>query len=323
MTVASLLEDTIIKPLKKYFTFFLSLSGALITIIGGIWGNDIDTLRFVPQGTGEILLKIGSAILGGGVFAAIMKSAQFTDYFQQNIRDVFYRPDRLAGIDSLRQKWNLLTRFMLKDTLPHSYQDATDVIMKSYFDNELQFHFEDHNVTIDITLQKDGKTILVRNTTKTNIVISPKYESAKLAQVFQTENDLKLKSLIIDNKDINISGCIHKDKNNPKISRFIYEAKPLPCAVGQDKRIAMERVMEFEQDLTIEPYLITAFERYLKGFVLKVKAEGCNLWFQPTGLSAFNEVQKIDEYGGYSRWVLADRNTLLLPGQGYILIVTV
>lgn len=323
MTAQNLLEETIIKPFKKYFTFFMSIGGLAITIIGGIWGDTLDSLKYIPKGTGDILLKIGSAILGAGVFAAVMKSAQFTSYFQQNIRDVFYRPDKLGSLESLKEKWAGLTRFMLRDTLPNSYQNATDVIMKNYFDNELQFHFEDHNVEIEITLKDDGKTIQVRNTTRTIIILSPKHHSAKLDQTFQTAQELKLKSLIIDNKKVNIDGCIQKDKEDPKKSHFIYEAKPQPCAQDQDRKITMERIMEFDQDLTKEPYLITAFERYLKGFNLKVKAKGCNLWFMPTGSSAFKKIERLDDYLGYSRWVLADRNTLLLPGQGYILIVTV
>lgn len=319
MGLWALAEKTIIKPAKQHITFVLLLTGALLILFGTTHATFIDGLPFIPKGTGEIIQKIGSAILGAGVFAAIMKSIQFTEYFQKSIHEVFYSPDTNSSLEIIKHKWETLTRSLLKNTLPESYQNASSVIMKRFFDDELQFHFEDFSVSYDFTLRDDGKTLKVINKTTANIVISPKYSEAKIIQRIKNDGALLIKSLLIDDIPMDLSKCFSQDPENSKVRKFELVVCPKSTA---DKTIKMERVYEYEQDLTKEPYAIASLERYIKGMVVKAKASGCGLYFRPTGAGAIYDVPGHVDGEGYTRWVLADRNTLLLPGQGYIFVLT-
>lgn len=319
MGALSLIERSIITPAKQHITLLLLISGSLLILFGTTHGATIDNWPVFPKGSGEIIQKIGSAILGAGVFAVIMKSVQFTEYFQNSIHEVFYRPETSASIETIKHKWETLTRSLLKGTLPASYEHASSVIMKRFFDDELEFHFEDFNVTYEFVLTPNGKIVKVTHTTIATIVISPKYEHITIKQKMKNDGILNIKSLLIDNIPANIDECLTTDPNDPTLRNFQLIVKPKSTL---DKKIKMERVYEYEQDITREPYVIANFERYVKGFVMKAKNTGCNLYFRPTGAGTMMDHTGHTDGQNYTRWVLADRNTLLLPGQGYIFVLT-
>lgn len=319
MGALTLVQDTIIKSAKQHVTLMLLIVGFLLILFGTTHGATIDTWPFLPIGSGEIVQKVGSAILGAGVFAVIMKSAQFTEYFQNSIHEVFYRPETTVSPEIIKQKWEILTRSLLKDTLPASYENASSVIMGRFFNDELQFHFEDFNVTYEFELCPDNKTIKATNTTTATIVISPKHEYATIKQKIKNDGDLSIKSLLIDDVPVDVEKCLTIDSDDKNLRHFELIVKPKSIL---DKKIKMERVYEYEQDITREPYVIANLERYVKGFVLKAKSTGCKLYFRPTGSGIAKPLGHTDGQN-FTRWVLADRNTLLLPGQGYIFVLTV
>lgn len=77
---------------------------------------------------GDILVKFASTLLGAGVFAALMKSAQFTEIFQKQIFEVFNDPKKLGEIVDVAKRWNILTAARLKDVLPDIYTLASQKI---------------------------------------------------------------------------------------------------------------------------------------------------------------------------------------------------
>lgn len=320
MGAIELAKQTIVNSAKQHITLLLLIVGSLLIFFGTIHGARIDEWPFIPKGTGEIIQKIGSAILGAGVFAVIMKSVQFTEYFQKCIHEVFYRPETSASIEIVKHKWEVLTRSLLKNTLPESYQSASSVIMKRFFDDELEFHFEDFNVSYDFNLKSDGKTVSVTNKTAANIVVSPKHDSVTIRQKIINDGSLLIKSLLIDDIPVDLEQCLKTDPQDPKLRIFELTVKPKSIT---DKIIKLERVYEYEQDISKEPYVIANLERYVKGFVMKAKATGCKIYFRPTGSGSIANVVGHADGEGFTRWVLADRNTLLLPGQGYIFVLTI
>lgn len=318
----TLIHGALIKPAKEFLAFILLLAGFLFIVMGSVFGAFIEALPFFPVGSADVLVKAGGGILGAGVFAVIMKSAQFTEYFKKNIYEVFYAPGEQDSVDALKFKWEKLTRSLLSGTLPASHQSATSVILARFFDNELEFHFEDFQAFYEFSLSDDKKTIKVKYSIKADAVVSPGYDEVEIKQRIATEGGVKLISLILDNKPIDIDQHLVRDTEKQDVHHFSLKINPKSSkGNSQDRRVSIERVYEFEQDITKEPYHIATFERYVKGFVVRAKFNGCKLYFSSTGTKADPEVT-VDSQGE-RRWVLADRDTLLLPGEGYIFIVTV
>ncbi|WP_288357094.1 hypothetical protein [uncultured Pseudomonas sp.] len=318
-----LLFKAFVKPAKKYPALFLTVAGALATFVGAIFGNLIDAVPYIPRGTGEAILKIGSAILGGGVFAVLMKSSQFSDFFQKCLSDVFYDPGATISLPVLKEKWLALTRGLLKDTLPASYQNASEVILESFFNNELEHHFENYRVTYDFNLDENGRDLVISHSVETEVVISPRFESTNISHNIVADGSIKLVSLVVDGHAVSLDKKYLSDaENDPSRKCFSIKLSPSVNSVGKDRSVTLERVFEVRQDIAKEPYYIVNVSRYIKGFSVKYRASNCQVFFENTGLGAGKDLESKVDGNGYTRTVLADKNTLLLPGQGYIFIVT-
>lgn len=317
------LIKTFWEPLKRNIPILMTVGGLLLIFVGAILGDAIDLV--FPKGTGDSLQKIGGAILGGGVFAVLMKSAQFTDFFQKCLSDVLYNPHKTVSLPLLKEKWAVLTRALLRDTLPSSYQDASEVILSSFLDNELEHHFENYHAAYDFCLEEDGRTLRIRQEIKTDIVISPRFDSTEIRQVVTVDGDVRLISMIVDGKaqDVTTGPYIQQSANDSTEKIFSMRLSPSNgCPVSGDKKVTLERVYEIFQDISREPYFIVNFSRYIKGFTIKSKASNCQLYFRRTGPGAEKFLEATTDGEGYNWRTLADRNTLLLPGQGFIFVVT-
>jgi len=322
--------DPILKPIiestTKNIILIMFLGGVFFIIIGALFGDDIDALSLIPHGSGLAILKIGGAILGAGVFAVIMKSAQFTKVFQKHVFEVFYTPENIADAEELKVKWGKLTSAMLKNSLPISHQDATHGIMDQFFNSELQYHFEGLKLTLDFELQDDNKTLEITSTSETNVVVSPNHEKPVFEQkMLIQDGECHLTSLTIDDTPQDIAAQFSYVDEDPKLGTFSLPLSEIASRVNAngDRIVRLERTYVISQDITKEPYMLATFDRYVKGFTIKAKTNKGSLYFKKTGVGSIEPIEERVDGCGYSRWVLAEENNLLLPGQGYILIFTI
>ena len=89
-------------------------------------------------------------------------------------------------------------------------------------------------------------------------------------------------------------------------------------------KIRVRRTIEYTQCLKKEPYINVVIGRYIKGAVVSVKInDGYKVNFVNSGLGTFGRnVVEGERADGFKTWTLAQQDSLLLPGTGYILIVT-
>jgi hypothetical protein len=316
-------DKVLITPLlwlvTKQVTLLLVGVGVLLTFIGAAYDQNLDD--FFRPGVGDFVLKSGSAIIGAGVFSAIMKSAQFTEVFQRHVFDVFYNPETFAVQDDLKAKWEKLTQAILKPILPSSHRDATAGIMAQFFNSDLQYHFENFEVTLDITLQQDGKMLQIGHKTIADVVLAPNHPAPVLRQKINVDGDCSLKSLFIDTEKIPVENHLVRDP--PTSANRVFQLElgkyAKPRADG-DRVLRLERIYHLLQDVTKEPYILATTERFVKGFTVKARTNSGKLFFKRTGVGNIDPVIPQEDAEGYLRWVLVPPDKLLMPGQGYILI---
>lgn len=324
MNIVDELKNIFIYPLKRHISSVLFYGGLVLVFIGAIFGDAIDAFNLVPNGTGEAILKSGSAILGAGVFAVIMKSAQFIELFQKNIFDVFSDPKRVVGKDGLSEKWRYVTRAILKDLLPASYVAAAEYIEKKYFDDELEYHFE--NIVAEYEIDVVDGVAKVRCTTKGNIIISPCSKNPVLEHVLDLEsgNNFKLEMLLINGQAIEVDGLYIVDENNPsrRVMNFSLAQYARKISGGDDRVVNMCRTVSWEQQLAMEPYVKFDVKRYVKGYVAEVKSSGLStVKLEPFEMRRTGSLVPISTPQGYKRWTIASEDELLLPGQGFIIFL--
>ena len=314
------IEKVIIEPIKKNTILVLAIIGIILILSGAIVGSYLK-----EHWTAEALVKFGVAILGAGVFAFILKSAQFTEIFQKYIYDVFYSPSDTFGIDVLKEKWLLLTQAILKGTLPFARKEAAQRIEKQFLGAELDYHYEDMEVTYDITVNYDRRIAATIHTVKTRIVVSDQ-SNPILEQEMNVGGNCELVTLIINEKDIKDSKdyLFFSDENVSEERKFKLPLKNFTQGLSEadDKTVRFERVYRMTQDLYEEPYWIATFKRYVRGLTVKARIPAdYRLYFKITGFQYEESYPSpIRDDRMFERWTLATKDRLLLPGQGYILI---
>ncbi|NTS78915.1 hypothetical protein HR060_18935 [Catenovulum sp. SM1970] len=317
-------DKLIIEPTKNNLSIVLFWLGLLFVFIGAIFGGSIDSWKYVPSGTGEAILKSGSAILGAGVFAVIMKSAQFTELFQKHIYDVFYSPQEVKDGVPLIEKWKSITNALLKNVLPSTHHQAVERIEKQFFNSELDYHFEEHTVSYEISID-ESNIATVKSVTNSTLIISPFTKDPTLKQYIETEGKFTFKALRLNGASFYKPELFTVDPKNP--NRHLLEVPLREHAnkkANTDERIIrLERVVEWTQDLTNDPYIKGAIKRYIKGAKIRVKVpESHKVHFERFGLGELPDEHYITDDGhGFERWQLVTPDNLLLPGQGYILVL--
>lgn len=314
-------------PATKNITLSLIFLGITLVILGMHMGEPsdkhfIETMRDILP---DVITKIGVAILGAGVFAVILKTVQFVDIFREHIFEVFYSPEAFKSVKDLRTKWLELTEVILKNTLPMSHSAASEKIRKQFIDKELHYHFEKYKVTYEIeVVENAGKIGLdIKHSINTEIIVSPSHKDPIFEQTITTKENgsCELISLIINDKEYSHDDYLKPRDDAPLKKDFSMKLKEL--VEKNNTCIKMERVYQLKQDFATEPFIIATNIRYVKGFAVNTKiSEGYKVFFRRTGIGTLDEVHSIDKDGnGNQRWVLADPDTLILPGEGYIIIV--
>ena len=316
---------SIVDPIRSNLASVLFWFGTFLVFVGAIFGQAIDALTYAPNGTSEFVLKVGSAILGAGVFAVIMKSGQFTELFQKHIYDVFYDPTLVKEKGPLIEKWRTITSALLQNVLPTTHREAVDYIEDQFFNSELAYHFDDHSIFYDVTIDKTTNTATVIHTTRTTLVLSPKEDNPILEQSIITDGEVKLVKLLLNGKEQQIDAFYTTDPVNPKKRWLKLPLKEYATTrvVSNDRVVSFERVISFSQGLSEEPYMKGSISRYVKGATVNLRVTpGCKVFFEKFGLGDMAESSHIQDDGnGYERWVLAYRDELLLPGQGFIIFL--
>lgn len=324
-TIKQFFANILVEPAKRNLSSVLFWGGLFMVFVGAIFGGDIDSWKFSPQGSGEAILKGGSAILGAGVFAVIMKSAQFTSLFQKHIYDVFYDPDKIKEGAPLIEKWRLISNSLLKKVLPETHSDASNKIEQQFFNAELEYHFEEYKSSYDIVVDEAGKIAAITIFTNATIILSPHADQPTLKQSIKTAGGVELSALRMNDNDVLAQYPFVKDQEDEETYILSIPLKEHAEARRNNvEAIRLERVTKLTQDLRIEPYVKGIISRYIKGATISAKiTDGYKIHFEKFGLGELPGNHHLADDGtGHERWVLVTPENLLLPGQGYILVIS-
>lgn len=312
-----------IAPFLNTAVLFI-IGGFLLVILGSAFAETINGFKYFPSGMAEIFVKTGSAVLGAGVFAAILKSQLFTEVFQKNIHEVFFNPEDAVGIEENKRKWLTLTDSIFRKCLTGAHGQAAKKISDTYFSAELDYHFEEMRVRYTLSLDKTGRYLSIRTTTISKVVISPDTEPTIWQRITVASTAPRMTSLIIDQVPYAHGKYFKKDPNNPTEMRLDIPYKDYSKSPGfSDKRsIELQRTVEYVQDLKEDPYITAGLTRFVVGLEVAIKCENCVFHFTNTGSRIMEEPTSYSDGDDYTTHVLAKKGDLLLPGMGFIIIIT-
>lgn len=320
----------IYNSLKRNLILVMLIVGALFTVTGMLLPFHAENL---PISIVNGIANTGAAIIGGGVFAAILKSAQFVEIFQEHIFNAVHDPEAV-GTARLREKWLALSEKLLSSTLPVRYQDAAAHILEQFFDDELEYHFADYEVCYEIDVV-DSQRANILHTTKGTIVLSRKHENPCFTQtLWSRENtSMELVSLFVNGNKIEHSNSLEKSSKSD--NSWLFELNLGEFAhvneENGDRTVKFERTYRVIQNIGMEPEIMGTVQRYTRGMTIKARVLGeisnsgpYSLQFDRfgiTGKAATAETGSAEDGEGFTRWVLAGHEEVLLPGQGYTILL--
>jgi len=107
---------------------------------------------------------LGNIFLSGGIFAAKLKSLQFTNIFKEEIQKVMEDEETLQNRVDLSQFWGKVTRALYKSKYPEISAKIESYIASKYLpkENELSFYYANAHDVIDISIDNNGFITLTK-----------------------------------------------------------------------------------------------------------------------------------------------------------------
>ncbi|MCK7190834.1 hypothetical protein L8P10_01465 [Enterobacter kobei] len=302
------------ESLSKYLMHYLITLGLALYFIGQILAH----YNFNTTIT-ELFLALGKIILGTGFFTGLTKSRYYANFFQDKIFNILYHPGNHFSDFEIKSKWLLLTNYMLSKKVKKHHSTASQVIFDRFLNPEHGYYYRNMTIDYDVSLGADGKTLEITQVMCMEIVFNDDETEALLEQKIYTDGKMELVQLIIDDKKEDHQKHYTPCTIDPKTMLF---SKTITNQDGSPVKV--ERTYHLKQNIHDEPYIISNYSKFIKGISVRYKANNCKVTFRQTGIinTPSNDVNVFDEENGYTRVVLASKDDLTLPGQGFILILS-
>jgi len=327
----------IFKLFSDYASHFMAVIGLISIVIGG-------TFR-LPEEYSKIFTSIGSAVLVGGVFGVLLKSAQYVTIFDGILREIIYgnnKPDcdLLSAVRSavhenrilqqqkdLKDLWKTISVAVYKTRYPEISEAIAKKVTQEYFPNYDTFYYE--RFVEDITsleLSPDNKYVETKETLTMRVKPIDSSQPTNwryVARLFKGQDDSRTKffldKITVDGID-KTDGCLTPPKD----------------VVGADGRLALEADMKLElagassYNLKLEIRRIYDYERNRQRdmkssrfiinpeFRVRFNPKVWELKFAPVGTDEKIYENKARSFSDLIWNVYED---LIFPNQGYTLLL--
>lgn len=262
----------------------------------------------------DILEKASLAILSSGIFAAVLKSIQFTGLFKEEIEKVILGTDFVKNRRDLPQLWKTISKTIYKKKFPKISEDLENRILDTYFPTNEDFYYEDYVVTINIEEINSDFEIVYTQTCKYKVVLDNDVDQIELSletSISQEEDTSEiineLQFFKIDDKDANVKED-ESTRDNPKISKYIIPIKgngPFSIHSKYKRRYSLKN----------ENYKLFRLKRFTKNMevVIKYPDNVCVSFFNIGLVNKFQQ-QHVEISNQISR---SHKNDVILPHQGF------
>lgn len=259
----------------------------------------------------DIIEKASLAILSSGIFAAVLKSIQFTGLFKEEIEKVMLGTDFVKNRMDLPQLWKTISQTIYKRKFPNISEDLENIILDTYFPTNDDYYYEDYIVTINIEEINSNFEIKYTQICKYKVVLDKNVDEIELSletSISQEENSSEilneLKYFKIDGEKIDTK----EDESTKKKSKYITPIKgnaPFEIHSKYNRRYSLKN----------ENYKLFRLKRFTKNMEVVIKyPDNVYVSFYNIGLVNNFQHQHIEISNQISR---SHKNDVILPHQGF------
>jgi hypothetical protein len=303
-------------PLLVGVALGLALLG-LSVVIQSLWPGATYPVGGV---IGWALNGAGTAILGTGVFTAVVKSSQFAEIFQAHVMDALYSPHKVHAAEQLKQSWMSLTKAMLERALGSDAKKAAHKIHDTFLKSDFELSHTYHDVEIKYLIDVDGKgNATIINVLTAQLKVPEGVESPKFSQWLKTDGAKQLTHLRIGSQDIDLETEKLTVTPADGVLTLTYT---LAGHLDESRTVEVERTFRIAQNLHLEPFITVVIEKYVFGMEVRVKlAKDYRVTYIQSGKRQ-NSAEILSDGEGFYRWAVAPSKALLWPGSGFTIIFT-
>lgn len=197
------------KKFQKSWTFIIIIFSISLLLISFSFADE----AFIASKNIKTVFRIiGQTILSSTVFLGVVKTLQYTDYFKEEINEVVYTDRYLKelSLDTLRQKWILLTNVLHSTKFPSLKNNLNEHVLNSIISTEKNYTHSRMRISYIIKPEGGGKKffkLIEKIDMKTNSEKDQGIEFCIRANLIKENTDsdissVKFTSLIIDDKEV-------------------------------------------------------------------------------------------------------------------------
>ena len=328
MKILKELWGKIWRQLSSNSHWVLVITGVIFIIISEPVGGRLNEMFREGSFWGHITFDsvfhaIGVSILVSGVYAFLMKSVLFSNFYKNLFFDVIYAPHKKVDIESIKDKWKILSNSLLEGKVPFKSSQVTDRIMEDFLEKEVDYCFK--NIEISFAISKVPGALnkvkviqifraeVIFSKTQRKIVIKQKFESDK--------STFKKGSVLINDKPISIKDYSIDRMGIVTLEYSIDNPQDYCHDDSHFGTLRFDRTHIRTQDIRNDPVIVGSYSRYIKGMSILIKTENVDYVLYKVGKDSCHHSIRDMDSSGFWHHVIADPNSLLLPGEGYTLTI--
>lgn len=292
----------------KYMVWILIIGSLLLLLLGniGVFNDRANSL----------LEKTGFAIMSSGVFAAVLKSIQFTGIFKEEIESIMLGTRFIENRSSASQQklWKAISKAIYKKKFPELNGLIEDRILATYLPIGHKHYLKNYIVTIKISNITEDFEIEYTQTCKYDVILDKGINETQIvSNVTVSEQEgspdfvNKLLFFKVDGEDVEPIKSFPVSGNKNKIS--------LTVPLAGKKIFKIHSKYERKYSLKKENYKLFRMYSFTKGIEVIISyPKNVSVSFFNVGNVNFFEPQHVDIENQICR---SHKDDVILPYQGF------
>lgn len=321
--------------LEKFFKFLSStvvllIAVGIVLIIVGVTGfiSSLlsESLSAYKAPIDNILRTAGAAILGGGVFSALVQSQRFTEVYQKVFEDALWKPDFLKRRGDIREVWNNVSRVLYQEKFPDLSSEIEEIITTEYFPTNHKFYVENYDLTITLVPRNNH---YLEHVEYLNVTLKPAKNESEVSYKFCSivsdppifdgmgdETDLIVEELILDGEKIDVDDKIFTKER--KDNQHVFDFN-LPLTPGIEHNIIIKRKKILEKTSNKDKrFFANYFQKDVNVTIVAPVEIAVELYAMGT-VKKF--IKSSEQLNGGLKILKYYYNGLILPKQGFFILI--
>jgi len=304
----------------------LSVLGAILIIIGqtSFLYDQFPRILTKDSAIYAIIKSIGAALLGSGVFTAIIKSSEYTEIFTKVVENIVGKKEFIEKRTDKMDFWRMVSRLMYQEKFPLISEKIEDIIANHYLPTTSEYYIDEYEVFVNITevnehFWKHHETL--------KITVRPSSPTSAIAYTFKSAIDLPdpeagfedITELITEQVVLNEQIQNVPMPANTKIDGQLTNSLILNLQNNDEYRIVLKRAKTMcKKSNPDKRFFARAIINNMKISLIVPKVDSIVDFHKMGTINDFKKEE--DQVNNSSRVISWSYKGLILPHQGFIVI---